>query len=204
MTPLSDAITGMPTARFDPAAGARGTRRARATSRTPARRSSASANDSLWPSRLKKASICSPVISSSYSERSTSIAAPASSSALTVSRSSPSGPAPTISGCGRRIPEVRGAEIHHFSLASDSTRLRPSRSDGRNRDARELLVDGVPAFGGRLRLLDERLVARGIGALDHAEARLVAHVVGDLRLRRTVVEVQRRLRPWRIRRGSNR
>ena len=83
---------------------------------------------------------------------------------------------------GQAHPEVRGAEIHHFSLESGLRRLLVGRLNHRHGDAGELLIHGVAALGGRLRLRDERLVAGGIGALDHPEARLVAQVVGDLAL----------------------
>ena len=60
-------------------------------------------------------------------------------------------------------------------------------------DSRELLVNGVALFRGGLRFLEKVFEARGIGAFNHTEARLVAHVVGNLRLGRAVVEMERRL-----------
>ena len=91
--------------------------------------------------------------------------------------------------------EIICAEIHAApptlpaSTASVSSSLARNLGHG---DARELLVDRVALLRGLVRLLEKTLEARGIGALDHAEARLVAHVVGDPRFRRTIVEMERR------------
>src|SRR4026208_1154483 len=91
--------------------------------------------------------------------------------------------------------EITRAEIHALLLFFCRLRIAAVfvlGFDLRQRYARELLVDRVALVRGRLRLFEKSLEARGIGALDHAEARLVAHVVGDSRLRRTIVETERR------------
>src|SRR5262245_1819984 len=50
--------------------------------------------------------------------------------------------------------------------------------------SRELLIDGIAALRRGLRFLKEVLEASRIRALDHAKARFVAHVVGNLRFGR--------------------
>src|SRR6185503_215511 len=56
----------------------------------------------------------------------------------------------------------------------------------------KLLVDGVTSFSCGLRLFQEVFEAGRIGALNHSEARFVAHVIGDLRFWRSIVELERR------------
>src|SRR5580765_6479809 len=139
--------------------------------------------------------ICSRTICSSNNERRTMAADPASSSCLTVSISSLSGEAPAIIGCGRLMPRYVVLRSMGFLLF-----LRLRRLDifvlclglG-NGDPRQLLVDRVAFLRVLGRLLEKLLEPRRIGALDHAEARLVAHVVGHTRPRRTVVQMHRRL-----------
>ena len=66
----------------------------------------------------------SRTICSSNSECMTIAAAPASSSRRTVSRSSTSGEAPGMSGCGSSKPEVGGGEVH--ARRSSRSTVRPS------------------------------------------------------------------------------
>src|SRR5215470_17446692 len=101
-------------------------------------------------------------ICSSNSERITIADAPASSSRRTASRLSPSGDAPGISGESSWSPS-------HSVLRS----MCPCPLE-----QREPLAD----IG--LRLLDQRLVPFGVHLLDHPEPRLVAHVRGEVALRR--------------------
>ena len=112
--PLSDAITGMSTASLI-------TPQVLEVLVGPERQERIGAKAGRLGERLVEAStltkalaICSPVISSSKSERSTSIAAPASSSALTVSRSSPAVTAPDDQRMRQPHPEIGRAEIHRL------------------------------------------------------------------------------------------
>src|SRR6185503_19183101 len=63
----------------------------------------------------------------------------------------------------------------------------------RNDYTGQLLVDRVAFLRVLSRLLEKMLETRRIAALDHAEARLISHVVGHARPGRTVVEMHRRL-----------
>ena len=87
--------------------------------------------------------------------------------------------------------EIICAEIHALLLLCRFRRpgvfFRGSANLGHG-DARELLVDRVALLRGLLRLLEKTFEASGIGALDHAEASLVAH---GFRLDRKQSEVQR-------------
>src|SRR5215471_13854561 len=121
-------------------------------------------------------------------------AAPASSRRRTIPRSSTRGDAPGISGCGSSRPRY----VVERSTASPFLRALRGRGDEvrhlrRVGQRRELLVVAEPA--GRLLLGEGGKLLRAVGAqpLEHPEAVLVLHVLLDLDLRLSAVELEGRL-----------
>src|SRR4029453_2908024 len=79
------------------------------------------------------------------------------------------------------------------SVEFGGLRLRALGLHRRHANTCQLLVDDVSTSRRLLGLLDELLVAFGVGALDHPKSRLVAHVIGHVDFWSTIVEVQGRL-----------
>src|SRR5262249_14114296 len=134
----------------------------------------------------------------------TMAAAPASSRRLTVSRSSTSGEAPGMNGCGRSRP--RYFVLRSMASFPGGARGRPARPSAlrgrlrrrvlaqrRDAAARELLVAGVALPRVLLGPGQQLLEALGVDLLDHPEARLVPHVVPGRGAGGRSVELQRRL-----------
>src|SRR5262245_26476201 len=63
--------------------------------------------------------------------------------------------------------------------------------DHGHRDSRELLIDCIATLRGCLRFLKKVLETSRVSSLDHAEARFIAHVVGNFCFWWTVVEMKR-------------
>src|SRR6185503_10625823 len=80
-----------------------------------------------------------------------------------------------------------------FALLSIEISVSVLYPECRHLHPRELLVDEVASFGGRLGLFEEAFKQGRVGAFDHPEARLVAHVVSDFGFWWSIVEVEWRL-----------
>src|SRR3990172_940892 len=141
----------------------------------------ASAKEFSCGSTDETASASSLSICSSKSERMTMAEAPASSSRGTESRVSASGEAPAISGESSFSPR-------YSVLRSMGALL--FRRRRRGDDLLELLVDAESLLDVGLGGGHELLITLGTLLLDHAEARLVAHVRGEIALGRAGVELE--------------
>ena len=89
---------------------------------------------------------------------------------------------------------VRCSEIHLSLLSTVVVFPFPSvASECRNVDSSQLLINGVSPFGCGLRFFEKLFEARGISALNHSEARLVAHVISNFGFWWAIVEIEWRL-----------
>src|SRR5262249_21170589 len=103
-----------------------------------------------------------------------------------------------LCGCfpvNHRGTETQRSQQHKLLFAIDVA-VSILRFECRHLDFSELLIDEIASFGGCLSVFEKLFEARRVSAFDHAEARLVAHIVGHLRFRWSIVEVQRRLTIW--------